>query len=153
MGNEINSYCGVGEIQFGMKESQIYDICENKLHKVVGKYTDEYKLFWQDKGICIICNKQGECVAIEGNIQDQQHGQFCDKCSKHCPAVNSLLHESLSSVNPFLPLFPSPASSSRSSDPAPHPLCSLPETGFSVSGASVSDPATHYNFQCKTDPV
>ena len=68
MKNEINSYCGVGAIQFGMKESQIYDICENKLDKVVGKYTDEYKLFWQDKGICIICNKQGECVAIEGNI-------------------------------------------------------------------------------------
>lgn len=34
----------------------------------MGKYTDEYQLFWQGKGICIICNKEKECVAIEGDI-------------------------------------------------------------------------------------
>lgn len=68
MGNEIKSYCGVGRIQFGMRESKIIEICDNNLNKVVGKYTDEYKLFWQDKGICIVCNREGECVAIEGNI-------------------------------------------------------------------------------------
>lgn len=66
--NEISSYHGVGKIQFGMKESQIYNICENKLDKILGKYTDEYQLFWQGKGICIICNKEKECVAIEGDI-------------------------------------------------------------------------------------
>ena len=66
--NEINSYCGVGKIQFGMNESQIYDICENKLEKRVSKYSDEYELYWDDRGIDIVCNKEGKCVAIEGNI-------------------------------------------------------------------------------------
>ena len=68
MGNEIKSYYGVGEIKFGMKESQLYDICENKLKKRANKYSDEYELYWRDKGIGIVCNKEGECVAIEGNI-------------------------------------------------------------------------------------
>ncbi len=68
MKNEIISYCGVGEIQFGMRELEIMEICDNNLDKVVSEYTDEYKLFWKGKGICIICNKERECVAIEGNI-------------------------------------------------------------------------------------
>lgn len=67
MENEITSYYGVGEIQFGMSEAEIYRICENNLDKVKGKYTEEFKLFWKGKGISIICNGEGECVAIEGN--------------------------------------------------------------------------------------
>lgn len=68
MKNEIVSYCGVGEIQFGMSEAEIFRICENNLDKVEDEYPDEYKLFWKGKGISIICNGEGECVAIEGNI-------------------------------------------------------------------------------------
>lgn len=67
MENEIISYCGVGEIKFGMSEAEIYRICENNLDKIED-YPDEFKLFWDDKGICILCNAEGKCVAIEGNI-------------------------------------------------------------------------------------
>lgn len=66
--NQIESFCGVGKIQFGMNESEIIKICDNNLDKIVGQYTDEFKLYWQGKGISIICNNKGKCVAIEGNI-------------------------------------------------------------------------------------
>lgn len=68
MENEIVSYSGVGAIQFGMNEAEIFELCENNLNKVEGSYTDEFKLFWKGKGISIICNGAGECVAIEGNV-------------------------------------------------------------------------------------
>lgn len=53
MENEIVSYSRVGAIKFGMNEAEIFELCENNLNKVEGRYTDEFKLFWKGKALVL----------------------------------------------------------------------------------------------------
>ena len=64
--NEISSYVGVGKIKFGMKESEIFQICGDDLVKYENLYTDGFKLSWTGHGINILCDGNGCCEAVEG---------------------------------------------------------------------------------------
>ena len=66
MKNEINSYVGVGEIKFGMTESEIMEICGNDFDKYENQFTEGFKLYWNGHGMNILCDGAGCCQAIEG---------------------------------------------------------------------------------------
>ena len=66
MGYEIKSYVGVGKIEFGMNESEIFAICGNDFDKYENQFTEGFKLSWNGHGINILCDGSGCCKAVEG---------------------------------------------------------------------------------------